>query len=39
MPGLGNLSVQDHPDFVANGYVRNVYTDAGLVLSPHQLNV
>ena len=39
MPGLGNLSVQDHPDFVADGYVRNVYTDAGLVLSPHQLNV
>ena len=39
MPGLGNLSVQDHPDFVANGYVRDVYTDPGLVLSPHQLNV
>ena len=39
MPGLGNLSVQDHPNFVADGYVRNVYTDAGLVLSPHQLNV
>ncbi len=39
MPGLGNLSVQDHPDFVADGYVRNVYTDAGLVLSPQQLNV
>ena len=39
MPGLGNLSVQDHPDFVADGYMRNVYTDAGLVLSPHQLNV
>ena len=39
MPGLGNLSVQDYPDFVADGYVRDVYTDAGLVLSPHQLNV
>ena len=39
MPGLGNLSVQDYPNFVANGYGREVYTDAGLVLSPHQLNV
>lgn len=39
MPGLGKLSVQDYPDFVADGYVRDVYTDAGLVLSPHQLNV
>lgn len=39
MPGLGNLSVQDYPDFVADGYVRDVYTDAGLVLSDRQLNV
>ena len=39
MPGLGNLSVQDHPNFVADGYVRDVYTDAGLVLSDRQLNV
>ena len=39
MPGLGNLSVQDYPDFVANGYVRDVYTDPGLVLSDRQLNV
>ena len=39
MPGLGNLSVQDHPNFVANGYVRNAYNDPGLVLSPHQLSV
>lgn len=39
MPGLGKLSVQDYPDFVADGYVRDVYTDAGLVLSDRQLNV
>ena len=39
MPGLGNLSVQDYPNFVANGYGREVYTDARLVLSNRQLNV
>lgn len=39
MPGLGNLSVQDYPDFVANGYVRSVYTDAALALSNRQLSV
>lgn len=39
MPGLGNLSVQGHPDLVANGYTRSVYSDTSLALSSRQLTV